>query len=324
MWRRASASSRCSASRCSTASSWWRNLNRARESGLLLAEAVLNGAAERLRSRATTPRGVATVGMLPAALATGVGRCDAAQPRHPWPVTPVPATAVDSCSSSRRSISPWNGWRGGRRPRGAGGRARRAGVDVKSGGGVSLRMAKGRRHRGVGALALTALLAGCAVIPTSCRRRPPTCRAIRRSRSGRAPVSAATPGGQAQRFVRDLDLPGQWWTLFHSKPLNALVERALVNNADVEGKAALRVARQNVRAQVGSLLFPQVDAGFAFASRCRSPDRRSTTPRWRRTFNLFTQLSVSYTPDVFGATRCAIETLRRRPIPSASSWKRPI
>jgi heavy metal efflux system protein len=48
------------------------NLNRARESGAALADAVLDGAAERLRPVLMTAA-VATVGMLPAALATGVG-----------------------------------------------------------------------------------------------------------------------------------------------------------------------------------------------------------------------------------------------------------
>jgi cobalt-zinc-cadmium resistance protein CzcA len=48
------------------------NLNRARDGGLPLGEAVLAGAAERLRPVLMTAA-VATVGMLPAALATGVG-----------------------------------------------------------------------------------------------------------------------------------------------------------------------------------------------------------------------------------------------------------
>lgn len=48
------------------------NLNRARESGAALADAVIAGAAERLRPVLMTAA-VATVGMLPAALATGVG-----------------------------------------------------------------------------------------------------------------------------------------------------------------------------------------------------------------------------------------------------------
>jgi len=123
--------------------------------------------------------------------------------------------------------------------------------------------------------------------------------------------SAATPGGQAQRFVRDLDLPGQWWALFHSKPLNALVERALANNADVQAaQAALRVAKENVRAQRGAL-FPQVDAGFTGTRLLPQPvgpeiDNSAVTP----TFNLFTtQLNVAYTPDVFGGIWRSIENL---------------
>jgi cobalt-zinc-cadmium resistance protein CzcA len=48
------------------------NLNRLRDSGLPLAEAVIAGASERLRPVLMTAT-VATVGMLPAAVATGVG-----------------------------------------------------------------------------------------------------------------------------------------------------------------------------------------------------------------------------------------------------------
>ena len=48
------------------------NLNRLRDSGLPLIDAVIAGAGERLRPVLMTAT-VATVGMLPAALATGVG-----------------------------------------------------------------------------------------------------------------------------------------------------------------------------------------------------------------------------------------------------------
>ena len=51
--------------------------------------------------------------------------------------------------------------------------------------------------------------------------------------------------GDAQRFVRGLDLPGQWWTLFHSKALNSLVDKALAANPDLQAaQAALVVARR--------------------------------------------------------------------------------
>jgi NodT family efflux transporter outer membrane factor (OMF) lipoprotein len=158
---------------------------------------------------------------------------------------------------------------------------------------------------------LAALVAGCAVGPDFVPPAAPDVPGYTPEPLAKGTASAATPGGQAQRFVHDLDLPGQWWTLFHSKPLNALVERALANNADVQAaQAALRVARENVRAQRGAL-FPQVDAGFT-GTRLLPPtagpeiDNSTVAP----TFNLFTtQLNVSYTPDVFGGTRRAIETL---------------
>ncbi len=172
-------------------------------------------------------------------------------------------------------------------------------------------MARGSGLTGVAALALSALLAGCAVGPDFVPPKAPDVQGYTPDRLGSRTASAETPGGQAQRFVRALDLPGQWWTLFHSKPLNALVERALANNADVQAaQAALRVARENVRAQRGTL-FPQVDASFTAQRLLPQPtgpeiDNTTVAP----TFNLFTtQLNVSYTPDVFGGLGRAIENL---------------
>ena len=75
-------------------------------------------------------------------------------------------------------------------------------------------------------------------------------------------AGAATPGGNTQRFVRDLDLPGQWWTLFHSRGLNELIDKALAANPDLQAaQAALVVARENVYVQVGAY-FPAVDGNF--------------------------------------------------------------
>src|SRR5277367_6814031 len=48
-------------------------------------------------------------------------------------------------------------------------------------------------------------------------------------------------GGTAQHFVDDLDIQGQWWTLFQSPELNALIQRGLANNPTLEAaSAALR------------------------------------------------------------------------------------
>ena len=37
-------------------------------------------------------------------------------------------------------------------------------------------------------------------------------------------ASAGSGLDQNQRFVQELDIPGQWWATFHSRPLNDLIE----------------------------------------------------------------------------------------------------
>jgi NodT family efflux transporter outer membrane factor (OMF) lipoprotein len=168
----------------------------------------------------------------------------------------------------------------------------------------------GRGISGTAALAAAALLAGCAVGPDFAPQAAPAVPGYTPERLAPATAAAPTLGGGAQRFVKDLDLPGQWWALFRSKPLNILVDKALVANQDLKAaQAALRVARENVRAQQGMLL-PSVDLGgsaFRGVAPLGGPlDNSFQSP----TFNLFTtQLSVSYVADVFGGTRRSIEAL---------------
>ena len=79
-------------------------------------------------------------------------------------------------------------------------------------------------------------------------------------------------GGAAQRLIAGMDIPGQWWTLFRSPELNALVEEALRANPDVSAaQAALRQANELVYADQASL-FPR------WAPTCRKPVRRSPGP----------------------------------------------
>ena len=77
-----------------------------------------------------------------------------------------------------------------------------------------------------------------------------------------ATATAHGPGGNAQRFVRDMDIPGQWWNLFHSQPLSDLVDDALKHNPDTAAaQQALLQAVENVRAQRGAYV-PQVSASI--------------------------------------------------------------
>src|SRR5208283_2436961 len=78
------------------------------------------------------------------------------------------------------------------------------------------------------------LLAGCAVGPDYRRPSAPSVEHYTVQPLPSQTASVEIPGGEAQRFVENMDIPGQWWTLFHSKPLDDLIEQALKANPDLE------------------------------------------------------------------------------------------
>ena len=126
-------------------------------------------------------------------------------------------------------------------------------------------------------------------------------------------ATAAAPGmgGAAQRFLSQQDVPRNWWTLFGSDELDALVNDALRANPEVaSAQAALRQAMENMAAQRG-FYFPTVQGGFD-ASRNHNAVGvlAPTLTAGTVLFNLFTpQVTVSYVPDVFGSNRRAVESL---------------
>ncbi len=163
--------------------------------------------------------------------------------------------------------------------------------------------------------ALALLLGGCAVGPNF--KRPAAPEAGDYTASPLRPTIATTNvvGGEAQRFVKGNDIAGDWWTLFHSKPLNELIEHALTNNPDLKAaQAALMAARENVLAQRGAY-FPNVSAGFS-ATRQKQSTALAPAPNFpvvpnEFQYNLFTpEVSVAYSPDVFGSNRRSMESLR--------------
>jgi NodT family efflux transporter outer membrane factor (OMF) lipoprotein len=160
------------------------------------------------------------------------------------------------------------------------------------------------------ALIAGALLTQCAVGPDFAVPPAPDVTRYTPEPLGKTTASAATADGRAQRFVGDLDLPGQWWTLFHSRDLNSLVEKSLAANQDLKvAQAALLVAKQNVYAQRGAL-FPTVDANYSATRELMPIGQPSDFMPGAPTYNLFTaQLNVAYTPDVFGGVRRSIESV---------------
>jgi len=160
-------------------------------------------------------------------------------------------------------------------------------------------------------IATLPLLSGCAVGPNF--KKPP---APDVSGYTPTPMSATTSspniaGGEAQQFLQARDIPGEWWTLFHSKPLNDLIERSLKTNPDLKSaQAALLVATENTLAQRGAY-YPSVSAGFSASHSKTSNVVSPFTASGALTYSLYTpQVSVSYVPDVFGLNRRTVESLK--------------
>jgi NodT family efflux transporter outer membrane factor (OMF) lipoprotein len=122
--------------------------------------------------------------------------------------------------------------------------------------------------------------------------------------------SAQSGGLPAQHFADGLDIPGEWWTLFQSPPLNALIERALANSPTLEAAAAvLRQANETLAAERGSY-YPSV-SGTAGVQRQKVPGAALGAPQVPSviyTLNNAT-LNVSYTLDAFGGVRRKVESL---------------
>ena len=119
-------------------------------------------------------------------------------------------------------------------------------------------------------------------------------------------------GADAQKYVSGQDIPGQWWTLFHSPALDELVQQSLKNNPTLQAaQATLRQANENVAAQKGAF-FPKVQAEYDF-SRNRDPTGtlQPALNSGAPVYNLHTaQVSVSYMFDFFGLERRQVESLQ--------------
>src|ERR1700744_309172 len=103
------------------------------------------------------------------------------------------------------------------------------------------------------ALSLVLGLASCAVGPDF--KSPDAPKADGYTAEPLKPETSAANihGGEAQRFVSALDIPGQWWSLYHSDALNTLIADAIANSPTLDAaKAALREAHENAAAARGS------------------------------------------------------------------------
>jgi NodT family efflux transporter outer membrane factor (OMF) lipoprotein len=146
-------------------------------------------------------------------------------------------------------------------------------------------------------------VASCVVGPNFHEPKPPDASSYLHPSSDAAPVQ---PQAQdVQNVSQGADLAGEWWQLFHSAQLDEVVRTSIAASPTlIAANATLAEAREEVTVARAALL-PSVSAS-AGAQRASSGTVRA--PGTGATANLYSVgLSTSYSPDIFGGTRRAVE-----------------
>jgi len=177
-----------------------------------------------------------------------------------------------------------------------------------------------------------ALTASCAVGPRYHKPEAPANAGYAPAPLPQTSASAPIHGGEAQRLIDDRDIPFEWWQLFQSPALNALVERAFRANPTIAAaQAALVQAQELVYAQRG-YFFPAIGADYNFERQKISGnftvddspgtqgngdnlnppllDLKNAPHTAPLIYDFQTaELTVGFVPDVFGANRRQMESL---------------
>ncbi len=151
------------------------------------------------------------------------------------------------------------------------------------------------------------LLASCALGPDF--KRPDAPQANYSSRALPSEIASAQgPGGTPQRFVPGQSVAGAWWELYQSPALNALVTEAIANNPTLEAaEATLRQADEIYKAERDAF-WPYVEGTAGFNRQQSFQGFQNNGGGSRSPYSIATaQVSVSYSPDIFGLTRRTVE-----------------
>jgi NodT family efflux transporter outer membrane factor (OMF) lipoprotein len=161
------------------------------------------------------------------------------------------------------------------------------------------------------ASAVTLTVTGCAVGPDFKRPAAPQVDGYLQ-KSKTASMSTNISNVSTQQFVDGMDIPGQWWALFHSQPLNELINQAIKANPDLQAAQAALRSTQEILYAGQDAFFPSVDVNFQ-PTRQKIADGTvaSSAANGATIYNLHTaQVSVGYSPDVFGGIRRGVESLQ--------------
>ena len=166
---------------------------------------------------------------------------------------------------------------------------------------------------GVAAGILALAISGCAVGPSFVTPAAPDADGYVRGKLASPDPGPGGPHVAGQHFVTGADVSARWWSAFKSRPLDELVRQSVDRNPNLQAaEAAIKVARYNALAQRG-LYLPQLsgstsDQKFLISNPGQVPPVPIVGPQSQ--YTLATNgLTVSFTPDVWGANLRAVENL---------------
>jgi NodT family efflux transporter outer membrane factor (OMF) lipoprotein len=183
------------------------------------------------------------------------------------------------------------------------------------------------------ALGAVSLLSACAVGPDFKSPEAPVGADYTPAPLPAATDSAKVHGGAAEHFALGRDIEFDWWKLFQSPAMDALIAQAFKANPTIPAaEAALKQAQEYVYAQQG-YFYPNLQAGYALQRISLSGNtagsgepglqgnNRNITQGYNAqgvfnkarpvTYTFHTaQLTVGFVPDVFGANIRAVESQR--------------
>ncbi len=155
---------------------------------------------------------------------------------------------------------------------------------------------------------LTMLFSGCTLGPDFTRPPAPDTKSYTTGKPSNRITTTSSESGAAQSLAPGKDIQGQWWTLFRSPPLTALIKQAMERSPDLQAAlSALTEAQENASAKQGSL-FPALDLKTN-ATRQKISGAQFGNPDFPGSVYTLSTVSVqvAYTLDVFGAIRRQIE-----------------
>ena len=120
--------------------------------------------------------------------------------------------------------------------------------------------------------------------------------------------------GMPQEFMPGKAAAARWWEEFRCEKLNKLIIQALDNSPTLAAaEGALREAQENVNAQFGGVVYPNISLGASSSRQKVSPAASGISAGEGTIFNLHNaSVAVSYLFDVFGGGRRELEALRAR------------